>query len=193
MEFNNLQQDSNGRRLYVNHRSHQASLRRPQQHRILLREERLQETTSTQQGEGVETVGWESGGVGEDQHHHSRGDGSDESVSSELGLRRYLERSHSVDAIVEQQGQLEESLSVELPPNPDEISILQPFATLALADQDVSLLSQQQQQPNTTSSGSVSGTSYGAAVPSTSQGASCHPPQLSTALQRAVRILCSCS
>lgn len=187
-----LKQDSNGRQLYVNHRSRQASLRRPRAQRLQRHQDRQEATSTQQQGGGLDPVGGETSGVGGEQFQRDNSGGSQE--IDQLFGRQFLGRSHSVDVMMDQPGQLEDSMSEQSPPNAEEVSILQPFAALSLADQNASLGPQQHSITHgaTGSGGGATSQSYGAAVPSTSQGASYAPPQLTTALQRAVSTLYKC-
>lgn len=183
-----LQQDSNGRRLYVNHSHRRASLRHPREFHRRHSQDNITASnaaaTTTQEGRQPGPVGWAVTGAEGAATVELPGQGS-QGMSPRLPMpRQFLIRSHSVDVMEEQPGQLEESGSDESPPNAEEVSVLRPLANLSLHDQR----SQQQNIPSG-ASGSGGG-AFGGSVASTSQGDSSYaPPQLSTALQRAVSTL----
>ena len=126
--------------------------------------------------------------------------------------RQFLNRSHSLDIMEEIPGVAEdtESGSDESPPHADVGSVLQPLAAITLDTQTTTpspAPTQQQHNPGPSAStgGGISSLSHGNPGPSTSAGPSsasswgssspaAATPQLSTALQRAVRAcvsLCS--
>lgn len=159
-------QDSNGRRLFVNHTQRRASLRRPLQ-RQQLQPQQPQQHHATPVATGVQVV-----------------PGQEEVV---LHHRRFLERNHSIDVIRDQPDDSEEN-SVT-PPSPQEESVLHPldYVVIGLSDLNIpqdgpsgTTPSAPPLQASATTSASVAA-STGASVPGPS-----HAPQVQTALQRAV-------